>query len=93
MFLQLLLYSQVTLSYIYVRSSFFFHTIFHHVLTQEIGHSSLCCTVGPHCLSIILNGIVWSSHCGAVETSLTRNHEVSGVILGLAQWVEDLALP
>ena len=21
--------------------------------TQEIGHSSLCCTVGPHCLSIL----------------------------------------
>ena len=23
----------------------------------------------------------------------TRNHEVSGLILGLAQWVEDLVLP
>ena len=30
----------------------FFHTIFHHVLTQDIGHRSLCCTEGPHCLSI-----------------------------------------
>ena len=31
---------------------FFFHTIFHHVLTQEVGHSSLCCIVGLQCLSI-----------------------------------------
>ena len=27
---------------------FFFHTIFHHVLTQETGCNSLCCTVGSH---------------------------------------------
>ena len=26
-------------------------------------------------------------------TSLTRNHEVVGLILALAQWVEDLVLP
>ena len=26
-------------------------------------------------------------------TNLTRNHEVSGSIPGLAQWVEDLVLP
>ena len=31
------------------------HIIFHHVLSQEIGYSSLCYTVGPLCLSI-LNG-------------------------------------
>lgn len=30
----------------------FFCTTFHHVLIQEIGHSSLCCIVGPHCSSI-----------------------------------------
>ena len=34
-----------------------------------------------------------SSHCGAVETNLTRNDEVAGWIPGLAQWVKDPVLP
>ena len=34
----------------------------------------------------------WSSHRGAAETNPTRNHEVVDLILGLAQWVKDLAL-
>ena len=33
-----------------------------------------------------------SSRHGAVETNPTRNHEVEGSILGLAQWVEDPVL-
>ena len=33
-----------------------------------------------------------SSHCGSVETNLTSIHEDEGLIPGLAQWVEDLAL-
>ena len=48
---QVLLYSIVTHSYIYIH--YFFHTIFYHVLSQEIGYSSLCCTVETHCLSIL----------------------------------------
>ena len=43
---QFLLYSIVTQRYLS-------HTIFHHVLSQETGYSSLCYTVGPHCLSIL----------------------------------------
>ena len=34
-----------------------------------------------------------SSHRSAVEMNPTRNHEVVGSILGLTQWVKDLALP
>ena len=37
---------------------------------------------------------IWhrSSCHGAVETNPTRNHEVTGSIPGLTQWVKDLAL-
>ena len=34
-----------------------------------------------------------SSHRGAAETNLTSIHEVAGLILRLAQWVKDPALP
>ena len=38
-------------------------------------------------------GVRGSCYRGAVETNLTRNHEVASSIPGLAQWVKDSALP
>ena len=42
---------------------------------------------------IYINMHIGSSHDGEAEKNPTRNHEVSGSIPGLAQWVKDLALP
>ena len=52
---QFLLYCKMTQSCKYMH--FFSHIIFHHVLSQDIGYSSLYYRVGTHCLSI-LNVIV-----------------------------------
>ena len=41
--------------HIYIHS--FFNILFHYGLSQEIGYSLLCCTIGPCCLTI-LNVIV-----------------------------------
>ena len=41
----------------------------------------------------IVKKIYRSSHHGAVAKNPTRNHDVVGLIPGLAQWVKDTALP
>ena len=51
MLCQILLYGKVTQAYIYMDS--LSYIIFHHVLAQKTGYSSLCYTVGTHCLSIL----------------------------------------
>ena len=35
----------------------------------------------------------WSSHHNAEEMNPTENHEVAGLIPGLAQWVKALPMP
>lgn len=56
MFLPFLLYSKTTQSI--HPCLLLFRTIFYHVLTQELGHSSPAVQVGPQGL-LILNGIVY----------------------------------
>ena len=47
----------------------------------------LCYSLPPLLKFAIVNktAINRSSHCGAVEANLTSNHEVAGLILGLAE--------
>ena len=40
-------------------------------------------------MSLIERESEGSSYCGTVETNLTRNLEVAGLIPGLTQWVKD----
>ena len=51
--------------------TFFLKILFHYGLSQEIGYSFLCCTVGPCCLSI-LNVIVctYQPHTPSASLSL-----------------------
>ena len=46
----------------------------------------------PVRMAIIKNLTNRSSQFGAAEMNPTRNHEVAGLIPGLAQWVKDLVL-
>ena len=39
--------------YVYVFTHTVFHILSHYVLSQDIEYSSLCCTVGPSCLSTL----------------------------------------
>ena len=48
-----MLYSKVIQLYIHTHIYFLFYVLFHSDLSQDIGCSSLCYTVGPYYLSIL----------------------------------------
>ena len=61
----------------------------------KLSKESIYLKLTQHCKSNVFQykiKIRWSSHHGAAETNLTRNHEVVGLIPALTQWVKDLAI-
>lgn len=50
MLCQFLLHIKVTQSHVYIH---FYTYFFSHGLSQDIGYSSLCFAIGPHCLSTL----------------------------------------
>ena len=75
---QFLLYSKVTCVCVCVHS-ILFYIIFHHGLSQEIGYSSLCCSVGPYYLSILKGVECFTNLCvilaeGPCQSSLYRSN-------------------
>ena len=57
----------------------------------QVGCTLVTCYLVKHYSGCFCESAFGSSHRGAVETNLTSSHEVVGLILGLAQWVKDLA--
>ena len=71
--------------YIYIHTHIYFQILFHYGLSQDIEYSSLCCTVGPCCLSLLCEVVcicqmsfsISSSLNGTSLSSLFMSHDVS----------------
>ena len=74
------------------RYTLLFHALFHYNLSRDIEYSSLCCAVGPCCVSIVCTSlIIPNSHCAPLPPpaplATTILVFMSPILFPLHRWV------